>query len=670
MLILLIFINNVNFAYSEEIEAPIPKKILIIHSNEEFIPANLHLNPELFNVLKKNEEFAITLYSEYLDVARLLNDDIENAYADIFNERYNVIKPDVIISIDFKSFTFLKEKAPQFFNSTPIVLCMLPEGLIDESNLPSNITGNYLSIDAVGSANIIMAMHPNTKEIVIVSGSGAADKSKLIEIMKSLRSFTYDVEIKVLPEMPFEETLDAISKLPSSSVILYNAIFQDSNGEVWIPSEALIEMNKHASVPIYGLYFTNLVNGLVGGSLFEFKEVANDAANKALKILQGTNPSELRLSKVTNKSYFNWKLLERWSIPEKNIPEDSTLLYKEYTTWELYKYQIIGVFVFIVLETILIFLLMMQLRLRRSAEEKLKLFNTELEELVEERTATIHSINETLQVKNSELIEEIKVRKEIENKLIDNVARLNSAQSRLVLAEKHSAINQLVQNLFHRINTPLGNTFTYLELIESKFKQEIEKDDHINKLLDGLKRSNDNILLTMSILNSMLDIQSDELPVEIDLENFVQLLLHDLFPKELVKKPSVIAICYPKEKITLQRNSFRKILMSLADFAKYQRSQNSDFGIAELIFHLKNDSLQLIYKDKALEQIKEISKTFDPFSYNSFKSNESGLELVVLYNSVTIGMNGSIKLVEHVNDEYKRTIEIILPLIRNDTFNT
>lgn len=386
-------VSAINFA--SEIDAPIPKKVLIIHSNEEFIPANLHLNPELFSVLKNNEKFSITLYSEYLDVARLHNETIETLYAAIFNERYEIIDPDVIIAIDFKAFTFLKEKAPSFFNSTPIVLCMLPEGLIDEKNLPSNITGNYLNIDALGSANIIMDMHPDTTEIVIVSGSGAADKSKLIEIKKSLRTFDYDASISVLAEMPFDDTLEAISKLPSSSVILYNAIFQDLNGEVWIPSEALIEMNKHTSVPIYGLYFTNLVNGLVGGSLFEFKEVANDAALKTIQILEGRNPSDLKMSKVINKSYFNWALLKQWDIDEKNIPENSTLLYKNFTIWELYKYQIIGVILFIILETGLIFLLMMQLNLRRTAEKKLIIFNTELEYLVDERTKTIHSINQS-----------------------------------------------------------------------------------------------------------------------------------------------------------------------------------------------------------------------------------------------------------------------------------
>lgn len=271
-----------------------------------------------------------------------------------------------------------------------------------------------------------------------------------------------------------------------------------------------------------------------------------------------------------------------------------------------------------------------------------------------------------MEIKNEDLIEEIKVRQAIENELIDNVTRLNTTQNRLVLAEKHSAINQLVQNLFHRINTPLGNTLTYLELFESKIKRDFQDDTHINQLLNGLKRNNDNILLTMTILNSMLDIQNDERPTEVELKTFIQLLLHDLLPRNLAKTPSLIAICYPNKKIILQKTSFRKIISSLANFSIYQRSQHPDLEAAELIFDLEDDTLRLTYKDKALEQIIEISKTFDPFSYNSFKSNESGLELVVLYNSVTIGMNGTITLIEHINDDYKRTIEINIPIDQND----
>lgn len=631
------------------------KKVLILHSDEEFIPANIDLNAALISKLKSSDKFTITIYSEYMDSHRLYNEALENQYAETFLKQYSELKPDVIIAIDYKAYTFLLTKAKEFYDSTPIVFCMIPKYLIDESSLPSNITGNYMSIDAKGTIETIMHMHPETEEVIIVSGAGPASKSKLDEISDNLKGVSYDIKVSYLQDKTIEDTLEILSNLPSKSIVLYNAIFEDAKGELFIPREALALMNNATSVPIYGLYFTNLDYGLVGGSLFEFKEVANDAADKVLKILDGANPSSLEILEVKNKVYFNWALFDKWNINEKNLLENSILLNKEFTIWELYKVQIVGLFIFIVLETFLLLFLLLQLRLRKKAELKLNNLNFVLEKLVDERTESLHMTNNDLGLKNKQLEEEIQVRISTEEELKIVVETLSDTQTQLIIAEKQTAINHLIRNLLHRINTPLGNNILYLDALDKNINESNELDEIVSKL----KQINKQLVTTMEMLNSMLHIDNTEKYTEIDLGNYFPVILYDIL---LGSISDIVAVCYPNKHIIIQEKNFRKVIVSLYDFAKSQRIINNDLLRAEMIFDLSKDKLIIIYKDKALDLISNIKEVFDPYTFYSYKSTSSGLELVVLYNCVTVGLNGTIELLENQDKIFDRIIKISLPI--------
>lgn len=630
------------------------KNILILHSDEEFMPANVDINSSLLQELKGTSKFEITIYSEYLDLARQNSENLTEQYTAIFLEKYKNIKIDAIISVDYKAFNFLKNNVGDLFKSVPIVFCMIPEGLIDESTLDSNYTGNYLNIDASASVDIIRYMHPNAKEVVIVSGSGKADVSKLNEIKKDLSDYKYDIKISYLENKTMDDFLKIVSNLSDDNIILYNAIFEDKNGDLFIPRESLKKISNYTSVPIYGLFYTNLNYGLVGGSLFEFKEVAMDAAEKTLLILDGVSPSELSMKKVTNKVYFNWLLLEKWNINEKDIPDNSILLNKEYTTWELYKFQIISVILFIILESMLILYLITQLKLRKKAEENLKIFNNKLETKVEERTELLNELNHGLKSKNEELESEILIRIDIEKKLKITVDTLTDTQEQLIIAEKNTTINHLVQNVLHRVNTPLGNLILCIDYMGNQVEYKNKKHNIVENLMENSKM----IVSTMETLRAMLDVNIKEKSVKVNLENYMETILYGIFMKYDSKTDKSMLICYPKEKVWLQKNNFKKIILSLSEFARSQRIINPKLERAELIFYIEEDKIVLIYKDHALDTFDNLYKVFDPYYFNSFRANESGLELAVLYNVVTVGVKGNISIVEDLELEYSKVIKI------------
>jgi len=69
---------------------------------------------------------------------------------------------------------------------------------------------------------------------------------------------------------------------------------------------------------------------------------------------------------------FDWQQLRRWSISEDRLPAGSTVMFKEFSTWEKYKGRIIGAVALIVFQLLIILLLLHQHRLRCKTEYQLK----------------------------------------------------------------------------------------------------------------------------------------------------------------------------------------------------------------------------------------------------------------------------------------------------------
>ncbi len=652
ILILIIAISQSNFA-TPNLQ---PKKILILHSDEEFIPANIDINKALVGRLKSSKEFAISIFSEYMDPPRFYDEVQMSLYKDNFIERYQNIKPDLIIAVDFKAFNFLTTTAKQLINDTPLVFCMVPEGIIDEQTLANNITGNYMNIDTSGTVDVIMHMHENTQQIVVISGAGPADKIKLKEVKNDLLSENISVPVIFNDDMTMKEMESFVSNLNDGSVVLYNAIFEDNAGEKFIPREALRSLNDVTSVPIYGIFYTNLDYGLVGGSLFEFDEVAYDTANKALSILSGVSPSNLVIEKVTNKVYMNWALFEKWNIDIKDIPENSIVLNQEFTVWELYRFEILGTFALIIVLTILLFYLSLQLQLKRKAQMELEQLNDNLEKIVGERTEALNNNNIELTHTNGQLNDEIVNRIAVEEELTATLDELSSTQQQLVAAEKQAVLHHLVRNLLHRVNTPLGTSLGYADLLRHQIESnigrapnDIQKDEL--EIVTNLLASQDKIKSTMDTLKAMLEVENEEAYHTVNLKQFVIDIITRNPVTDYENTAPVMLFCYPDLTLSLQTSSFKAAVENLIAYAKLSRKSIDGLEPAELSILYEDNVMELVYQDDALKHSKNIESIFDPYAFSAFKADPSGLELVILYNHITIGMQGDVQLTQVHDDE-------------------
>ena len=138
----------------------------------------------------------------------------------------------------------------------------------------------------------------------------------------------------------------------------------------FVPREVLSLISAAANRPVFGLYDSYMGYGIVGGSLMSFEQQGREAAALTIRIMGGESPASIPFGgEQAYLSAYDWRELKRWGISEKVLPPGSIVKFKSLSIWEEYKGPILGGLFFIIIETLLIFGLLVNLHKRKQAEK-------------------------------------------------------------------------------------------------------------------------------------------------------------------------------------------------------------------------------------------------------------------------------------------------------------
>jgi PAS domain S-box-containing protein len=161
--------------------------------------------------------------------------------------------------------------------------------------------------------------------------------------------------------------------LAPETIIVFVTDFDDTTGEPLSPAQVVEALSRVASAPIYGPSDTYLGRGVVGGYMDSFELMGASAADLALEILAGRNPSSINPQLSANRNFLvDARQLARWQLSEKNLPADTIVSFKQPTLWEEHRYVVLATVFVILLQAIMITALLVQMFARRRAETSLK----------------------------------------------------------------------------------------------------------------------------------------------------------------------------------------------------------------------------------------------------------------------------------------------------------
>lgn len=233
--------------------------------------------------------------------------------------------------------------------------------------------------------------------------------------------------------------------------------------------------------------------------------------------------------------------------------------------------------------------------------------------------------------------------------------QLQQTQQELVTSEKMAAIAGMVAGLAHELNTPLGILTTAVSLAQEK------TTEFQAKLQQGLTRQDLQQYLATSSEVTALAANNVERCAAL-VQNFKQLAvghsdaLTDFNLQLLIADISTllgpklqqqqIQLHYADTDLMLHADvqHFQLLLIELLNNALQHAFCGRDSGCIELRIRLGETHFELLYQDDGVGFVQgSPDKVFEPFFTTSRSRGHTGLGLNLVYNLVTVALQGEIK---------------------------
>ena len=356
------------------VAASSPKRVLIIHSFGSAAPPFTTHSTAFETELTEKMGERVDLDEISLDVARYATLEMEEAIVELMRKRQAKWQPDLVVPIGSPAGVFVAQYRDRLFpKATPILYAGMDKRRLPAGALEQNATFVGESFDIPGMVEDMLQVAPATTNIVVIIGASPLEQYWAKAIGQEWAPFTNRVSFTWLNDLSFDRILERVSNTPPRSFIFFILLMRDASGVTHNGDEVLKRIHAVANAPVNSFFREQLGLGIVGGRMYQAEHQGVEAARIAIRVLHGepiTNFPPKIVGPLSPR--YDWRELRRWKISEQRLPPGSTVLFREPTTWQRYRWWIIGAIYITLLQASLIVLLVLNLRKRRHVEKLLR----------------------------------------------------------------------------------------------------------------------------------------------------------------------------------------------------------------------------------------------------------------------------------------------------------
>jgi signal transduction histidine kinase len=454
---------------SAEVRAATPKRALLIYSHEREMGMYASFDRALRTRLQSNAVTPVEFYTEYLDLMRFGDPEYRQTSVDYLRVKYDELRIDVIVGVGSLAFDFLQEYGDAIFPDVPIVFTSVNASVVAATTLNRNVTGVGVKRDVRQTVDLLLALHPDTRQIVIPAGSSPIEEAWTASTREQLGSYGKRVSLTFLSGLPMEAMVRKLRDLPEHSIVLFTTLFfHDGAGQYFLPEEALATIAAAANAPVYGTDEAFLGSGIVGGILYDLAPAGDAAGRLAKRVLIGEKPADIPVETIDpNYPIFDNRQLKRWSVPKSRLPAGSLVRFEEPGPWDQYKGYIIGVVSLLTVQAALIAGLIASHSKQRRAEASLRASHEQVRDLArrliaaqeEERTRIARELHDDAGQRMASMSIDLSL---IEREVVDDPRHASQ-----VLAEVHREMDTLSDDLRDLSHSLHPGVLEHLGLIKS-----------------------------------------------------------------------------------------------------------------------------------------------------------------------------------------------------------
>ncbi len=357
----------------------------------------------------------VSFYVEYMDWKNYASDHNWSMLYDYYKFKYSEKKLDLILATDDAALKFALRYRLELFSNAPIVFCGVnKEGVQTITKGFDRVTGIIEEVDPTKTLEFAFSLNPQIKKINIVYDNSESGKSTGRIVTEAIHAFDPMLEVEDWNTLSFEEVTERAGQVKEDEVILLCTYYSDIKNNIVAMDYATREICKASNFPVYGLFDFGLNQGIVGGTLLSGRLQGENAAELAIRILEGEDPNSIPIqSPDCTRTIFDYNQLMRFDINLKQLPKDSTIINKPFSFYETYKPLVLSVVAVFCLLISFTCLLIFYIRKLRKMKHELSENNEELTQLNEELVATdeelvrryeeIISVNERIKASDEKL---------------------------------------------------------------------------------------------------------------------------------------------------------------------------------------------------------------------------------------------------------------------------
>ena len=386
------------------------KNVLYLSPFQNDLPVSHIASEAIRDEFQKIHSPAIHVFYEYMDLNHFPDTEYQKALFNLYTLKYRNNSLDLIIIGHLKTLEMWLNNMTAIFSYTPVVFYDLSTETIPVISQPVMVTGVTADVDFAESVNWYLKIRRETNEVILVYGNGKADQAYRHHSVNLKKALQGRVDVTDWSDIPMTEIKRRAALLTGKSVLVYILMFEDADGVKYRPIDAIKEISSVSSVPVLSGYDQFIGTGSIGGYMYSIEEQARAAARIGLRLMNGEDVESIPIKRNSaTKFIFDHAVLKRFHIDISELPDGSVIKNRQYGIFDLYKKVIIIIISgYYFLSLIVVILFIMNRKLKK-ARLDLRYLNADLENQVEERTASLNRTNQKLE---AEIFVRIKAEKE------------------------------------------------------------------------------------------------------------------------------------------------------------------------------------------------------------------------------------------------------------------
>jgi len=361
-------------AIAQEGAADRPQILALFDANST-LPANEHILEGLLSqigTVYPDYDF----YAEYRDVHRFEGSEEDERFLDLIVTRYAEKPIDAVLLFGPWMLEFGLAHRDKYASGKPVVFGGVSAPIPFPGALPDGVIGVVSDFDLDGTLDLARRLQPDARHVVVFSGTGDFDRAWEAWAREAFGGMT-GLSIDYVTDLSLDGFKTRAADLGPGTILILLTIFQDAAGDSFLPRLAAGEIAAVSSAPAYSVYGTFIGSGVVGGRVETFESLGRTAAQLAVNAMEGS-VSDPAVVHIEPRVIVDWPQLAKFGLDVNRLPEDAVILNYQPTAWERYRTVILAVAFVLALQTATIALLLVQGRLRRTAERQARARQLEL----------------------------------------------------------------------------------------------------------------------------------------------------------------------------------------------------------------------------------------------------------------------------------------------------